>query len=50
MARVSSFHSSNPSDPDVHHVCSNCPPGQQIHPETGYQVQAGIAFAKCAMT
>ena len=32
MAQVPAFHSSNPSDPDVHHVCSNCPPGQQIPP------------------
>ena len=24
--------------------------GNKSHPETGYQVQAGIAFAKCAMT
>lgn len=30
MTRVSAFHSKNPSDPDVHHVHSTCPTGQQI--------------------
>ena len=30
MAQVAAFHSSNPTDPDVHHVCSRCGPGQQI--------------------
>ncbi len=30
MARVPAFHSSNPSDPDVHHVCSNCHAAQHI--------------------
>lgn len=28
--RVSAYHSSNPSDPDVYHDHSNCPSGQQI--------------------
>lgn len=27
---VSAYHSTNPSDPDVHHVFSDCPNGQQI--------------------
>lgn len=26
----SAYHSSNQSDPDVHHVHSDCPTGQQI--------------------
>ena len=30
MAKVSPFHSSNESDPDVYHECSNCGPGKQI--------------------
>lgn len=24
------FHSTNPTDPDVYHECSNCPAGKQI--------------------
>lgn len=28
--RVAAYHSTNPSDPDVHHVFSDCPAGQQI--------------------
>jgi len=28
--RVSPYYSINPSDPDVHHVHSDCPTGQQI--------------------
>lgn len=28
--RVGPYHSKNPSDPDVHHVHSNCANGQQI--------------------
>lgn len=28
--RVSPYHSSNPTDPDVHHTFDNCPSGQQI--------------------
>ena len=28
--KVSAYHSSNPSDPDVHHDHSDCPTGQQI--------------------
>ena len=27
------YHSINPNDPDVHHVFSDCPSGQQIAPE-----------------
>lgn len=30
--RVSPYHSTNPTDPDVHHVFSDCPNGQQIPP------------------
>ncbi len=28
--KVAPFHSSNPSDPDVYHDQSTCPPGSQI--------------------
>lgn len=28
--KTSPYHSSNPSDPDVHHDHTNCPNGQQI--------------------
>lgn len=28
--KVSPYHSTNPSDPDVHHDHSDCPSGQQI--------------------
>ena len=28
--KVYPYHSSNPSDPDVYHDHSNCPPGSQI--------------------
>lgn len=28
--RVNAYYSINPSDPDVHHVHSDCPTGQQI--------------------
>lgn len=28
--RVPAYHSTNPSDPDVHHVFSDCPNGEQI--------------------
>ncbi|VXB99868.1 conserved hypothetical protein [Pseudoclavibacter sp. 8L] len=28
--RVSAYHSTNPSDPDVHHVFDNCVSGSQI--------------------
>lgn len=28
--KVSAYHSSNPSDPDVYHDHSDCPSGQQI--------------------
>ena len=31
--RVNPYHSNNPNDPDVHHVFSDCPSGQQIPPE-----------------
>jgi hypothetical protein len=30
MAKVSAYHSTNPSDPDVYHDHDNCPTGQQI--------------------
>ena len=30
MAKVSPYHSSNPSDPDVYHDHDDCPTGQQI--------------------
>lgn len=30
MSKVSPYHSSNPSDPDVYHDHSDCPTGQQI--------------------
>lgn len=28
--KVAAYHSSNPSDPDVHHNYDDCPTGQQI--------------------
>jgi hypothetical protein len=28
--RVTAYHSTNQTDPDVHHVFSDCPNGQQI--------------------
>ncbi|MCJ1683978.1 MULTISPECIES: hypothetical protein [unclassified Rathayibacter] len=30
--RVNAYYSINPNDPDVHHVHSDCPSGQQIPP------------------
>jgi hypothetical protein len=30
MAKVSPYHSTNPSDPDVYHDQDNCPAGQRI--------------------
>jgi hypothetical protein len=30
--RVSPYYSINPTDPDVHHVHSDCPSGKQIPP------------------
>ena len=30
MAQISPVHSSNPTDPDVYHVCSNCHYYKQI--------------------
>jgi hypothetical protein len=30
MAKVNPYHSTNPSDPDVYHDHSDCPPGSQI--------------------
>ncbi len=30
MTKVSAYHSTNPSDPDVYHNQSDCPPGSQI--------------------
>jgi len=30
MAKVSPYHSTNPSDPDVYHDHDDCPTGQQI--------------------
>lgn len=30
MSKVSPYHSSNRSDPDVHHDHDDCPTGQQI--------------------
>lgn len=30
---TSPYHSINPTDPDVHHVFSDCPNGQQISPQ-----------------
>ena len=46
MSKVSPYHSSNPSDPDVYHDHDECPTGQQIPahnrvPGTGgYRLQA----------
>lgn len=30
VAKVSPYHSSNPTDPDVYHDHDDCPPGRQI--------------------
>lgn len=30
MSKVGAYHSTNPSDPDVHHDYDDCPSGQQI--------------------
>jgi hypothetical protein len=30
LMKVSAYHSSNPSDPDVYHDHDNCPTGKQI--------------------
>lgn len=30
MAKVYPYHSTNPTDPDVYHDHSDCPPGSQI--------------------
>jgi hypothetical protein len=43
--KVSPFHSSNPSDPDVHHDHSDCPTGQQI-PERN-KVSGTGGFPRC---
>ena len=32
MSKVSPYHSTNPSDPDVYHDHDDCPPGSQIPP------------------
>lgn len=33
MSKVTAYHSSNPSDPDVYHDYDDCPTGQQIPPQ-----------------
>lgn len=33
MTKVSPYHSSDPTDPDVYHDHDNCPSGQQIPPQ-----------------
>lgn len=38
--RVNPYYSSNPSDPDVHHVYDDCPTGQQI-PRRNRQLGTG---------
>lgn len=43
--KVSSYHSSNPSDPDVYHDHSDCPTGQQI-PERN-KVSGTGGFPRC---
>jgi len=43
--KVSSYHSSNKSDPDVYHDHDNCPTGQQI---PSYNKQRGTGgFPRC---
>lgn len=45
MAKVSAYHSTNPSDPDVYHDHDNCPTGQQI---PSYNKAPGTnGFRKC---
>jgi hypothetical protein len=43
--KVSPYHSSNPSDPDVHHDHSDCPTAQQI-PERN-KVSGTGGFPRC---
>ena len=46
MAKVAAFHSNNPSDPDVWHDESTCPPGNQIPWHNKVQGK-GIGNRKC---
>jgi len=45
MGKVSNYHSSNPSDPDVHHDQSTCPTGQQIPAQN--KVSGTGGYRKC---
>lgn len=43
--KVSAYHSSNPSDPDVYHDHSDCPTGQQIPARNNVSGTGG--FPRC---
>lgn len=43
--RVSPYHSSNPSDPDVHHVYDDCVSGKQIPPRN--RVRGTGGYPQC---
>jgi hypothetical protein len=47
--RVSPFHSTNPADPDVHHVHNDCPSGKQIPAQSKRQGTNGHRLCRtCA--
>ena len=46
MTKVNSYHSSNPSDPDVYHDHNDCPTGQQIPPATRLSGTRGYRHCK----
>lgn len=47
--RVPAYHSTNPADPDVHHVHDTCPNGQQIPAHNRSRGTGGLPLCKrCA--
>ncbi len=44
--KVSAYHSTNPSDPDVYHVHDDCPTGQQIPASNKAQGTGGYRLCK----
>lgn len=46
MAKVSPYHSTNPSDPDVYHDRDDCPSGKQIPARN--RVPGTNGYRKCA--
>lgn len=45
MGKVSAYHSSNPSDPDVYHDYDDCPTGRQI--PAANRVAGDGGFRRC---